>query len=492
MNLIGQEYEEKDEKVKKIVKISIIVAVIALFIVLGVYMYIYYMDSQTLKLSVDGQITPMSDDLFIIDESGSIYVSIQDFAKIAGYEYYQGEYNKFTEDSSKCYIANKNEIAGFELGSNKLYKLDPNDTSANYEWYDLKEPVRLLNNKLYVLSDGIKTACNVRFDYNTERNRIQVTTLSRLVSYYQEKAVNEYGYAGIDTTYANEKAILYNMLVIRKAETDSTGKVIKDKYKYGVVTLDNKNIIGTKYYNIDFIEVMQEFFVTSSEKVGILSSEGAQKIDLNYDEIKLLDNELRLYYVSNNDMKGVLDRNGKRIVYIEYNQIGVDTTLFPSNDITNNMLLFDNCIPVMKNEKWGLFDKNGNQLLDTVYDSLGYVAGTKKDTAENNLLIIPEIEGIVVGLGGKYGIINSTGQFIAPCSFDKIYSITNLGKDTYYLTYGTQTITLEEYQELSAQQNGTTTQPIQNQITTQPDQNQVTAGNTVIQNGVNTNTVVTE
>lgn len=469
MNLIGQEYEEKDEKVKKIVKISIIVAVIALFIVLGVYMYIYYVDSQTLKLSVDGQIKPMSEELLIIDETGEIYVSIQDFAKIAGYEFYQGEYNKYTEDTSKCYLSNKNEVAGFELGSNKLYKLDPNDTSANYEWYDMEEPVKLLNGKLYVLSDGIKIACNVKFDYNTERNRIQVTTLNRLVSYYQEKVVNEYGYAGIDTTYANEKAILYNMLVIKKAETDSSGKVIKDKYKYGVITLDNKNVIGTKYDNIEFIEVMQEFFATSDKKVGILSSEGAQKIDLNYDEIKLLDNELRLYYVSNNDMKGVLDRNGKRIVYIEYNQIGVDNTLFPSNDITNNMLLFDNCIPVMKNQKWGLFDKNGNQLLDTVYDSLGYVAGTKKDTAENNLLIIPEIEGIVVCLDGKYGIISSTGSFIAPCSFDKIYSITNLGKDTYYLTYGTQTITLEDYQKLSSSQTPEQTTDLnnQNQITTE-------------------------
>lgn len=455
MNLMGQEYEEKDDKLKKIIKISIIVAVIALFILLGVYMYIYYMDSQTLKLTVDGQKNAMTEDTFIIEDTGKVYVSIQDFAKILGYEFYQGEYKKYTEDVSKCYISNKNEVAGFELGSNKIYKLDPNETNANYEWYEMQEPVKVLNGKLYCVSDGIKTAFNIKFVYNTEKNRIQVTTLARLLAYYQEKAVNEYGYAGIDTTYTNQKAMLYDMLVIKKAETDSTGKAAKDKFKYGVVSVDNKNIIGTKYDDIKFIEVTQEYFATSDKKVGILSSEGAQKIDLNYDEIKLLDNELRLYYVQNNNMKGVLDKNGKRVVYIEYNQIGIDTSLFPSNDITNNMLLFDNCIPVMKNSKWGLFDKNGNQLLDTVYTGLGYLAGTQKDTAENNLLIIPEIEGIVINKDGKYGIINSTGKFLAPCSFDKIYSITNLGKDTYYLTYGSQTLTLEDYQKLSEQQNNT-------------------------------------
>lgn len=470
MNLGGQEYEEKNDKVKKIIKISIIVAVIALFIVLAVYMYIYYMDLKTLKMSVDNKNVTISNDMFVIDETGKVYVSIKDFSSAVGYEYYQGDYGKYTEDSSKCYLVNKNEVAGFELGSNKLYKLDPTETSPNYEWYEIKEPVKVLNGKLYCISDAIKTACNLKFNYNSEKNRIRVTTLEKLVSAYQEVAISKYGYAGIDTTYANEKALLYNMMVIKKAETDANGKVQKDKYKYGVVSLDNKNIIGTKYDNIKFTEVTQEFFVTSSKKVGILSNEGAQKIDLNYDELKLLDNELRLYYVRNGDMKGVLDKNGKRIVYIEYNQIGIDQSKFPSNEITNGKLLFDNCIPVMKNNKWGLFDINGNQLLDTVYDSIGYIAGTKKDTVENNLAIIPQVEGIVICKDGKYGIINSTGKFIAPCSFDKIYSITNLGTDTYYLTVGTQTITLDEYQKRVAETQSTTqpeniTQNTENQST---------------------------
>lgn len=453
MNLMGQEYEEKGDKAKKVIKISIIVAVIALFIVLGVYMYIYYVDLQTLKMSVNGESKKITQDLFVIDDTGNVYVSIKDIASVVGYEYYQGEYGKYTEDANKCYVANKNEVAGFELGSNKLYKLDPNSDNQNYEWYELKEPVKILNGKLYCLSDSIQTACNLQFKYDTEKNRIRITTLERLVSYYQELAISQYQYAGIDTTYANEKAILYNMLVIKKAETDANGKTVKDKYKYGVITLDNKNIIGTKYDNIEFTEVTQEFFVTSSKKVGILSNEGAQKIDLSYDEIKILDNELRLYYVRNGETKGVLDKNGKRVVYLEYEKIGLDLSKFPRSNITNNMLLFDNCIPVMKNGKWGLFDKNGNQILDTVYDSIGYIAGTKKDTAENNLAVIPDIEGIVVCKDEKYGIVNSRGKFIAPCSFDKIYSITNLGKDTYYLTYGTQTITLEDYQKLNGNQS---------------------------------------
>lgn len=452
MGLMGQNYEEKDVKVKKGIKILIILAVIALFIVLGVYMYIYYLDAQQLKMAVNNKKTEIPENLYIFEASGKIYVSIQDFAKIADYEYYQGEYGKYNEDTSNCYLESENEIAGFEVGSNKLYKIDPKDASTNYEWYELDEPVKLLNNKLYCTSDAIKIAFNVKFKYNKEKNAIQITTLDQLVAQYQAIAVSKYGYTALDTTFANQKALLYDMMVIKKTDVDENGKVKKESERYGVVTLDNKNLIGTKYDKIEFIEVMQEFFVTSSKKVGILSSEGAQKIDLNYDEIKLLDNELRLYHVTNNELNGVLDKNGKRIVYLEYEKIGIDTSPFKSNDITNNKLLFGNCIPVMKNKKWGMFDKNGNQILDTVYDSLGYIVINKKDTIENNLLVIPEIEGIVICKDQKYGIVSSTGRVLAPCQFDKIYSVTNLGKDTYYLVYGTQTITLEDYQKLNSSQ----------------------------------------
>ena len=481
MNYGSQQYESKDENLKKVIKISILVAVVALFIVLGIYMYVYYVESQNLRLSVDNQRVAITEQTFVIDQTGAVYVAIDEFAKIAGYEFYQGEYGKYTEDKTKCYIVNKNEVAGFELGNNQIYKLDPNETNANYEWYSMKEPVKLLNNKLYCLADGIKVACNVKFAYSQEKNRIQVTTLNALVNYYQALVVNNYKYAGLDTTFENQKAILYDMLVIKKADKDTNGQIKEESAKYGVVTLDNQNIIGTKYDKVEFIEVTQEFFVTSNKKVGILSNEGAQKLAPTYDNIEVLDNGLRLYYVENHEMKGVLDRNGKRVVYIEYNKIGVEASLFPSNDITNSRLLFDNCIPVMRNEKWGLFDKNGNQLLEPVYDNLGYIAGTQKDSVGNNLLIIPEIEGIVICKDGKYGIINSTGKFFAPCSFDKIYSITNLGEDTYYLTYGTQTITLEDYQKLNNQPTNTPQEIPQEQQTNGNEENSGEQTETVIQ-----------
>ena len=439
MNLIGQERDEKGEKVKKFLKISIIITVIIFFIVLALMIYLSYQDSKILKMYIDTKKVAISDNLFSYD-SESIYISIQDIAQLVGYTYYNGEYNKYTEEQNKGYVSNKQEIAGFEAGLNTLYKGVATDNVQNYDWYTLDAPVKIIQGKLYMTSKSFEKAFNSTFKYDQEKNRIEIYTLPYLVATYEESVISNYKYAGLEkTNYNNQKAILDNMLVVKQAESE------KDKFKYGVVSLNNSPIIGVKYDDIEYIEVASDFYVTVNAKKGIVSNTGAQKIEPNYDVIKVLDNDLRLYYVENSNMCGVLDRNGKKVVYMEYNKIGVASSLFPNDDIKNNMLLYENCIPVMRNNRWGIIDKNGNILIEPIFDSLGYVSGTKKTNSENNLLLIPSIEGIVVCQNGKYGIINSTGRYISTCQFDKIYSVTNLEQNKYYIEYNGDKFTIEEF-----------------------------------------------
>lgn len=483
MNLVSDGIDEKTNRTKKIIKISIILAVILFFIVLAIMLYFNYVESQTLKLYVNRQRMEIPQNLFSYDQnSGKLYVSIEDLSKIAGYEYYRGDYNKLTEENTKCYVNNKKEVAGFESGSNQMYKADPTSNSTDYDWYTMSEPARTINGRIYVDSEDAGIGLNVKIKYNQEYNRIEIVTLDYLVSYYESVVTSDYGYAGVAQEFKNQKALLYDLIVVRKQES-------KDEYKYGVITVDNKDIIGTKYDAIEFIEVSQDFYVTTNKKVGILSNEGAQKIEPSYDDIKILDNDLRLYYVKNGNYYGVLDKNGKRVVYIEYEKIGVDTTQFKNNEIKNSMLLFDNCIPVMKAKKWGAFDINGNPIIPTNFDSFGCINSTQKDPSRNNVIIIPEVEGIVVCQNGKYGIIDARGKYIAPCAFDSIYSITNLGEDTYYLEYNGQQITISDYVKLnepqSDDQNTTNTIQQNNTNTVGNDVNNI--GNLTVDNNINLN-----
>lgn len=444
------EQNNKDEKVKHIIKIAIIITVILLFLVIAMMIYIFYQDSKELKLYVDRTKQPIASDLFIFNDNASqIYVSISDIAKLVGYEYYNGGYN--TEEQNKCYVDNKNEVAGFEGGTNQLYKADSISNIREYDWYTLNEPVRVINNKLYATKESIEKAFNLVFIYDTAKNRIEIRTLPFLVSIYEQEAIN-YGYAGIDTEYKNQKTILQNMLPVKKSE----GKKVEGKtiFKYGVITMDNRQILGPKYDKIEYIESLNDFYVTLDGKMGIMSNEGAQKIQPSYDEIKVMDNDLRLYYVKNSNACGVLDKDGQRVVYLEYNKIGIDATLFPNDDITNDKLLFDNCIPVMKNNKWGAFDINGEVVINTNYDSLGYVEGARKDSANYNTLLIQDIQGIIVCRDKKYGIINSTGKTIVTPVCDKIYGIKDLGVNKYYVEYNGETLELNQFLRTMVQSNG--------------------------------------
>ena len=181
--------------------------------------------------------------------------------------------------------------------------------------------------------------------------------------------------------------------------------------------------------------------------MGILSSTGVTKIQPNYEEIKQIDKNQNLYLVKNNNKYGIINQNGNIVVFLEYDEIGIDTTQFISNNIKNQYLLFDNCIAVKRDEKWGFFDKNGKQIVENQYDDLGCILGTQSNRTSNNLLIIPEYEAIVVEKDGKFGLINSLGKQLIPCVLDSFYSITTSGKENYYMVQGEKTIEVTSWLE---------------------------------------------
>lgn len=66
----------------------------------------------------------------------------------------------------------------------------------------------------------------------------------------------------------------------------------------------------------------------------------------------------------------------------------------------------------------------------------GYIEGTSKVAKGNNVLVIPEREGIIVYKDGLYGVINSSGRTLLPIQLKKVYAEMNNGKNNYYMVYG--------------------------------------------------------
>ena len=214
----------------------------------------------------------------IVFEGDKIYIPIKTFAKQVGYEVFDGEYKQsYIEDKNKCYIKNKDEVTSYVLDSNQIYKkiITTNEVS-NYEYFEIDEPVKKINGELYASINGISNGCNVAISYNKENNKIDIYTLSKLVTSYTAQGTKfekTSALVGEDVNYSNQKAILYGMMVVKN-----------DEKKFGVCDLKGQTIIGTKYKSIKFIESLKSFIVkTDDNKVGIITYEATPIIPPEYD-----------------------------------------------------------------------------------------------------------------------------------------------------------------------------------------------------------------
>lgn len=437
MNLIEEGFQEKEEKKKKMTTTIILSVIIILLVaIISIVAYIMYVQSNTLKLYLDGQPNDKLKEALMIEEDGTIYVPIKEIASYFGYESYNGEYTEKSENASKCYIQNENEVVNFTLNSNKIYILDLTKSTENYEYVYTKNPVIAKGGVLYASTDMIEKAFNISFQYEQDKNRITILTMPYLIQVYSSKVL-DYGYTSISSVFANQKAVLQDMLVVEK------------NGKYGVISVDGKAILEAKYDNITYLPNLidgktQNFLVQNNKRVGIMTGSGETKIQIMYDSIELMDSDAGLYVAKKDNKYGVLDLKGNVKIYIENDEIGMDISKFEENNIKSKYILAGNLIPVRKNNYWGLYDKNGNQVVDFKYDSFGYIASSNKEAL--NLLVIPDYNVLVACQNRKYTLLSSSGEeLFAAAVADDIYMTISGGEKYYYITANNGKMDAKEY-----------------------------------------------
>lgn len=448
-NTKKEEAQERNKKISNVILICIAVVVIA---IIAIMYSIIYIQKNTFRVYIDGKSINLPEGTILFDDAtGKIHVDIMGIASYLGYDAHKGEFKLYTEDENKCWVECKNETASFFLNSNKISKAEPNQR-ADYEDYTISDTIVRKNNKLYCTPEGIKIGFNVTFDYHEEGKNIQIYTLPYLVKNYTEQ-FKKLGYKeGIDDDFNNQKAVLYNLFVVKK-----------DNNLYGVVNSQNQEIIGSRYNRMVFNENAGEFYVTNTtSKKGIVTQTGETKINLLYDDINMIDKNNGLYVVRNGNKYGVLGNTGNIVIHLEYDNIGVGVSNFPNNGITNRYVLFENAIPVSRNKKWGMFDVKGNLILPLEYDTLGYSSGATGNLTGkvvNNLLIIPSYKAIVFGKEltvqdgnntkkvKRYGIYDYKGNELVVTALDNAYFVVNGGVNTYYMENNGKTYNIEEYLE---------------------------------------------
>lgn len=434
MNLLEESVKiQENDKNKKISRILLVAIVLVILIIISIFTYLSYIKSNVLQLYLDGAVNNKLKSLLVIEEDGTIYVPIKEVAQYFEYDSFNGEYNNPSEELSKCYVQNDNEIANLSLGSKKIYKLDiTKKSNTEYQEIYIDKPIKAINGILYMTTDAMEKTFNVSFLYDENKNTINIYTLPFLVSSYESVILN-YGYAELSKEYSNNMSIFNNILIVKN-----------QKDKYGAINADGNVILEPKYDEIIYQYELENFIVKSNSKYGIIDSNAQIKVPIIYNSLEILDRKLGLYIVKNDrNQYGIIDGNGNIKVSIENDEIGLDISKFKENNIKSKYILVDNFIPVKKDKYWALYDKNGKKVSEYEYDSLGYIANNSKNTY--NLLVIPEYNVFVACKDKKYTLINLSGEEVFKPIADDIYmTITNQEKH-YYINVNNRQIDAEQY-----------------------------------------------
>lgn len=197
----------------------------------------------------------------------------------------------------------------------------------------------------------------------------------------------------------------------------------------------------------------------TDNKWGIIDSSGKEIISPSYQEmIKVPNNKKDVFlctYDLNNETgeyktKALNSKNEE--IFTEYSQIEAIENI----DKNNNLWYEENVLKVKKDEKYGLIDLSGKEILPCEYENITVVAGVKNSikikkegkigltTNEGSIILEPAYTDIlnlgedykngyiVVNAENKYGVVDYLGKEQLEAKYEKVEQI--YGKDLFVIT----------------------------------------------------------
>lgn len=176
----------------------------------------------------------------------------------------------------------------------------------------------------------------------------------------------------------------------------------------------------TKDNNTGKITSSTYFTLYKDNKWGIIDNSSKEVISPSYQEMIIIpDNKKDVFLCTYdvNDETGeyktkVLNSKNEEI-FTEYSKIEA----LDNYDKNNNVWYEKNLLKVKKDEKYGLIDLLGNEVLPIEYDNISTLKGV-----ENSILVQKD---------GKYGLVNSEGSIIIEANYKEIKSIEEDYKKGY-------------------------------------------------------------
>lgn len=244
-----------------------------------------------------------------------------------------------------------------------------------------------------------------------EYNQIDITGI--YIYAENEQGTTVYTGTGTEASIDTNIAILNTDNENYRIRIDS-----KDTTKYGVIDKYGKVVIEEKYNYINYL--YQDYFIVSDEnrKLGIIDNKENVKLEIKYDSIqKIQGTDLVQATISKGNMTEIYSKDMAKIaemsdIVIESNKDFIKLSNekevkyfnLEGTELKNTQIYINNkTFASKKDDKWGYVDKEGNVVVDYIYD---------------NATEINEFGFAAVKKDGKWGSINAEGSIVVEPTYE--------------------------------------------------------------------------
>lgn len=385
---------------------------------------------------------------------------LRDYNQVEAIENYDENYNLWYEENVLTYI-NDNQYGLINLDGDILLEAKFDDIYA----------LRGTKDALVTIKDEKLGLINNKGEEIIPNEYIEINSLGKDTDLYIVKNENnKYGiYNKLDTKYQEIKALNNKEIFCVKENNqykliNSNGDVVFDNQfsditqikeniivyinnkKYGAYDIENNKSIKCEYDQIKYTE-NNYFIVKQNNAYGIIDINGDIKEKIEYAnivyyedagiyELESKNNTTGENQILNNNLKeiaqGILDEVNSEKSYIRiwtengYQYYNLDGESKESKDI----LLQNNLFLKKENGKYGFVDKDGNVVVDYIYD----------DAKEQNIYGYAAVKK-----DGKWGAIDSQGNLVCDIKYNLDDNLLidfigeyHLGKDINLMYYTNQ------------------------------------------------------
>ena len=368
------------------------------------------------------------------------------------YQYYNSEYKKKGEDKTKCQVRIQNEYTSYIADSNKVYKTivikkeedknkknnqenEQDNIEEEYEYFTINNNIKYVNDEIYASTEAIELGFDISISYDKKKNTLSMYSSDYLETLAKSKRADIV--PSTDYDYINKRLLKYGMTIVK----DTEGNLGVGSY----TNSDKLNIYvaSCKYSSIKFNEGAQTLDVITSadNKQSVLqlnldNQEVGKTMNSQYDEIKEADNSFTYFVIKDKEKYGIMNSDGKIIVYPLFEQIGIDEKLY--TNIDNKYILNNKYIPVKQDGKWGLYSIEGKKLIEPQFQDIGCTIAQSGDSVDVIPNIKDNIDGIVFLYNKEkslYGIYNAENGSKIAISLGEVFKKSENNEENYYMNY---------------------------------------------------------